>query len=72
MSAAALPALRHALRVLYAADFDAAARREADAFLQAFTHSEEAWEASRQLLLLGDPGEQARRGALAAAQWSAF
>ena len=57
---AALPALREALRVLYGASYDSGSRREADAFLQAFTHHDDAWAASHQLLLVGDPGEQAR------------
>ena len=58
---AALPALREALRMLYGPAHDPASRRAADAFLQGFTHHEDAWEASLQLLLVGEPGEQARR-----------
>lgn len=60
--AAALPALRDALRVLYGSSYDGGARRLADAYLQAFTHHDDAWAASHHLLLIGDPGEQARTG----------
>ena len=55
----ALGALREALHVLYRSA-DAAARRDADAFLQRFAHRDDAWAAAHQLLLVGDPGEQAR------------
>ena len=57
---AALAALREALHVLYRSP-DAAARRDADAFLQRFAHRDDAWQAAHQLLLAGDPGEQARK-----------
>ena len=60
---AALPALREALHVLYRSP-DAAARRDADFFLQRFAHRDDAWAAAHQLLLVGDPGEQARCGLL--------